>query len=89
MKRREKHGRREIGDPVAEMEVFVERERAFLLSRNTDDPTVGSFLDKKENCSTRRGLRVGTGFREFPQTPRGRGFSLLGFYSLFKYFTNV
>ena len=22
---------------------------------------------------------MGTGFREFPQTPRGRGFSLLGF----------
>ena len=29
----------------------------------------------------RKGLRVGTGFREFPQTLRGRGFSLLGFYS--------
>ena len=27
---------------------------------------------------------MGTGFREFPQTPRGRGFSLLAFYSLFK-----
>ena len=24
---------------------------------------------------------MGTGFREFPQTLRGRGFSLLGFYS--------
>ena len=35
---------------------------------------------------TRRGLRVGTGFREFPKTPRGRGFSLLGFYTLFKCF---
>ena len=23
-------------------------------------------------------------FREFPQTPRGKGFSLLGFYTLFK-----
>ena len=22
---------------------------------------------------------MGTGFKEFPQTPRGRGFSLLGF----------
>ena len=53
------------------------------------DPTVGGLRDKKENCSTRRGLRVGTGFREFPQTPRGRGFSLLAFYSCFKYFTNV
>ena len=30
---------------------------------------------------------MGTGFREFPQTPRGRGFSLLGFYTLFKCFS--
>ena len=26
---------------------------------------------------------MGTGFREFIQTPRGRGFSLLAFYSRF------
>ena len=32
---------------------------------------------------------MGTGFVEFPQTPRGRGFSLLEFYSSFKCFTNV
>ena len=64
------------------------RERA-LLSKNTGDPTVGNLRDKKENCSTQRGLRVGTRFRKFPQTSRGMGFSLLGFYSLFKYFTNV
>ena len=54
-----------------------------------DDPTVGSLRDKKENCSSRRGLRVGTRFREFPQTPRGRGFFLLGFYSSVKYHVNV
>ena len=60
-----------------------------LLSRNTRDPTVGDLRDKKKNCSMRRGLRVGTGFREFTQTPRGKGFSLLGFYSLLKYFANV
>ena len=30
---------------------------------------------------------MGTGFKEFRQTPRGRGFSLLGFYTLFKCFT--
>ena len=53
------------------------------------DPTVGGLRDKKENCSTRRGLRLGTGFREFSQTPSGRGFSLLGFYSLVKYHVNV
>ena len=45
----------------------LERER--LLSKNTDDPTVGRLRDKKEKCSMRRGLRVGTGFREFLQTP--------------------
>ena len=60
-----------------------------LLSRNTGDPTVGSLQGKKGNCSSRRGLRVGTGFREFSQTPRGRGFSLFGFYSSFKYLVNV
>ena len=65
------------------------RENVHLLSRSIGDPTVGSLRDKKKNCSTRRGLRVGIGFREFPQTPRGRGFSLLGFYSSFKYYVNV
>ena len=54
-----------------------------------DDPSVDGLQDKKENCSTRRGLRVGTEFREFLQTPRGRGFSLLGFYSSVKYHINV
>ena len=37
----------------------------------------------------RRGLRVGTRFREFPQTSRGKGFSLLGFIPSFKHFVNV
>ena len=62
--------------------LFLEREREC-------DSTVGSLWNKKESCSTRRGLHVGTGFREFPQTPRGRGFSLLEFYSLFKSYANV
>ena len=64
-------------------------ERVFLLSSIVGDPTVGSLRNKKESCSTRRGLRVGTGIREFPRTPRGRGFSLLGFYALFKCIYNV
>ena len=58
-----------------------------LLSRIVGDPTVDSLRDKKESCSTQRGLRVGTGIKEFRQTLRGRGFSLLGFYTLFKCFT--
>ena len=69
--------------------IRIWRENEQLLSRNTDDRTVGSLRDKKENYSTRRGLCVGTRFREFPQTLRGRGFSLLGFYSSFKYYVNV
>ena len=57
-----------------------------LLSKFSANPTVRILRDKKESCSTRRGLRVGSGFREFRQTPRGRGFILLGFYTLFKFF---
>ena len=60
-----------------------------LLSRKLGNPTVGSFRDEKESCSTRRDLRVGTGFEEFRQTPRGKSFILLGFYTLFKCFYNV
>ena len=45
----------------------LERER--LLSKISRDPTVGSLRNKKESFSTWRGLRVGTGFKEFRQTP--------------------
>ena len=61
---------------------FRERECNFSLKYRAIRPSA-VFGTKRENCSTRRGLRVGTRFRGFPQTPRGRGFSLLGFYSLF------
>ena len=57
-----------------------------LLSRISGNPTIGSLQDEKKSCSTWRELRVDTGFEEFRQTPRGRGFSLLGFYTLFKCF---
>ena len=60
-----------------------------LLSRILGNLTVGSLQDEKESCSTRRDLRMGTEFEEFRQTPRGRGFSLLGFYDLFKSFVDV
>ena len=40
-------------------------EKVWLLSKNTGDSTVGSLRDKKENCSTRRGLLVGTRFVSF------------------------
>ena len=64
----------------------LERE-GLLLSRNTHDPTVGSLRGKKESCSTRSGLRMGTGFVSFRQTLRGKGFSLLEFYSYLKCFS--
>ena len=70
---------------VEVFQIFLERES--LLSRNTGDPTVGSLRDKKGSCSTWSGLRVGTGFVSFKQTSRGRGFSLLRFYTLFKCFS--
>ena len=57
-----------------------------LLSKFSPNPTIRILRDKKESCSARRGLRVGFGFREFRQTSRGRGFILLGFYTLFKCF---
>ena len=57
-----------------------------LLSKFPTNPTVRILRDKKESCSTRRGLTVGFGFREFRQTPRGMSFILLGFYTLFKCF---
>ena len=82
-RKREKREWKKKRDAVAKHGGIVVRERVFLFSRNTGDSTVGSPRDKKENCSTRKGLRLGTRFREFPQTPRGRGFSLLEFYSLF------
>ena len=47
------------------------------LSKILGDRTVGILRSKKESCSTWRGLHVGTGFREFRQTPWGRGFILL------------
>ena len=62
----------------------LERERERLLSKILGDPTVEILQSKKESCSTRRGLRVDSGFMEFRPNPRGRGFILLGFYTLFK-----
>ena len=38
-----------------------------LLSRFPGFQTIGSRRAKKQSCSTRQGLRVGTGFGEFRQ----------------------
>ena len=62
------------------------RENIRLLSKFPVNSIIEILRAKKESCSTRRGLRVDSGFREFHQTPRGRSFILLGFYILFKCF---
>ena len=40
-------------------------EREPVLSSFPANPTFGSLRDKRENCSTRSGLRVDTGFEKF------------------------
>ena len=50
-----------------------------LLSIISGDPIVGGLRGKKESCSTRKRLRVGTRFKEYRQILRGRGLSLFGF----------
>ena len=58
-----------------------------LLSKISGNRTVGFRRSKKGKRSTRSRLRMDPGFVEFPQTPRGRIFSLLEFYSHFKGFS--
>ena len=58
------------------------RKRVQLLSKFLGDRTVGFRRSKKQSCSPRQGLRVGTGLGEFRQTPKGRGFLLLGLFSV-------
>ena len=70
-------------------QIFFFLEREPLLSSFPANPTVGGLRGEKGKRSTQNRLRVDSGFSEFLQTPRGRIFSLLGFYSHFKCFTNV
>ena len=75
-------GKQKGADSGLEIDIF--RERECLLSNITGDPTDGIRRAKKQSCSTWRGLRVDSSFKEFRQTPRCKGFFLLGFYTLFK-----
>ena len=52
-------------------------EREHLLSRILANRTVGFRRSKKESCSTRRGLRVGTNLVEFRQLQEVGIFSYL------------
>ena len=47
---------------------FLVRERERLLSEFSANPTVRILRSKKESCSTRRGQRVDSGFKEFRKT---------------------
>ena len=64
------------GSRFSNMEGFY-REKLYLLSRIPDGRTIGFRRGKKQSCSPRQGLHVGTSFMEFQQNPRGRGFLLL------------
>ena len=48
---------------------ILERERKRLLSKIPANPTIGILHSMKESRSTRRALRVGSGFEVFRQTP--------------------
>ena len=62
-KRGEKRGRE--GRLAQEVLDLIFRESVFLLSKFLRDLTVGSRRDKRQSCSTHRGLRVGPGFVGF------------------------
>ena len=68
-KRRETKGEMKQKENQWKQGAISFRERERLLSKNTGDPTVSNLRDKKESCSMRKGLRVGTRFKEFRQTP--------------------
>ena len=82
--RRPKTGRRKTRKgPVADFAIFRERRTSFSLDLGEIRPS--EFVRTRRKAT----LRVGTGFMEFRQIPRGRGFSLLGFYALFKSYVDV
>ena len=73
-------GSGERGEQVFKNGGFLEREKLYPLSRILGDRTVGYRRGKKQSCSPRQGLRVGTSFGKFQQTSEGKGFLLLGLF---------
>ena len=63
---KEQNMQKGVGYAVSYGFVFS-REKVCLLSRFSAIRTVGSRQSKKQSCSTRRGLRVGTDLVEFRQ----------------------
>ena len=64
-------------EQVEGFEFFLETEH--LLSRFLGDSTVGIRRDKKESCSTHRGLCVGSVLRSFDKLREVGDLSYLGF----------
>ena len=62
--KRPKNVKRRKGLAVAG-DFVLERERERLHSKFSANPTVKIRWDKKQSCSMRRGLRVGSSFKEF------------------------
>ena len=89
--KKEKGKRGEEGKKDAGGFVFISRERDshFSLDLRAIRPSAVFGTRRKTALRGEVAPYLGTGFEEFRQTPRGRGFSLLGFYSLFKSYVNV
>ena len=58
------------------------RQKLYLYSRFLGDRTVGLGQSKRQSSFSRQEFQVRTEIREFRQTPRGRGFLLLGYSCL-------
>ena len=64
--------------------MVVFREKVFDFSLDLRQIRPSAVFETRRRTALRgEGLLVGTRFMEFPQIPRGRGFSLLAFYTLF------
>ena len=64
-----------------EKERVLERERLHILSKFLGDRTGDFKRSKRKSLSSRQGLYIETGVKEFRQTPRGRSSpTLVTFY---------
>ena len=82
MKKENKKEKRERErERAKERERGGERKKGFpLLSKIYRDRAIGFCRSKRQSSSTRRELRMGTRIWGFRQTPKGRGFSYLGYF---------
>ena len=67
--KKEKKKNEKGGGDLQKLDFSKPRERVRLISKFLGDSTVEIIRSKKESHSTRRGLRMDSGFKEFQQTP--------------------